>query len=491
MNPEVNSLIRNLESGDPALVRVALQKLGKLGDPAALPAIEKLLSIEEDMIGFFARRAHQKLTSGGAPLGGAPSGGAPSGGAPPLRHAASASRPAPIERPVPPDRPATVPRPPAEVARPASPPEPDFDDSDFVETVESADENGDFDEFLKPPKTGSGRRYDEIAEEASAEQDEEDSPLNSLRAAQPFSFDEDEEEPVARSAADYDAIEEDDDDMAALLQAQGRGRPRYSAPPDEEEDETPVPVSGTTGSGAYDLGVDEDPYADEDLMLLLGKGGPAKAQAGPTAAPEAADDEESPYDAGSYSVDAYDIGTNIMDEIEADASSVSEGNPFEKLLGNSWDEMMNDAGADIEVIGDDAPVLPSGGGKKGAPSSAGPVGAGVYDLDDDQNPDVYGTGDDAEGEENPFVPQSNIFGVPKAGPFAQEVDPDVKRQPAVAAPSRTDAVREDGMPEWWKPQGEPEEDNPDYKGKPYVPTFGKGRPSDDDRSKPGKKPFRK
>lgn len=433
MKLEVSSLIKNLEDGDPALVRVALQKLGKIGDPSALPAIEKLLSVEEDMIGFFARRAHQKIVSAGAPSDGT-----------------SAPRPSIPERSVLPDRPASPVRSP-----------------------------------LQPSAAPTaGRRYDEIAEEGAGDLDDDGPPFEADGSGRSHSHaDEEDDEAVSRAAANYDDLEEEDDDLAALMQAQGRGRARYSTSSmDSEDEDSAVAVPAGAASGAYDLGEDNDPYADEDLMLLLGKGGFGKSSPRPSVREDEPETVDSVYDDGAYSVDAYEIGSNIMDEIEADASSVSEENPFEKLLGNSWDDMLSDAGADVEVLDD------SSAGVYDADDS----GPQVCEADDDKPTSGHGAGDD--GGENPFVPQSTIFGVPKAGPFSQEVDSDAKRKvaSAPAAPNRKEALKDDGMPEWWKPQGEDEGEDADYRGKPYVPSYGKGRSSDEaERPKPGKRPFKR
>lgn len=83
------------------------------------------------------------------------------------------------------------------------------------------------------------------------------------------------------------------------------------------------------------------------------------------------------------------------------------------------------------------------------------------EIDDDQK-----GSDDLEGANN------DMFGIPSTGPFADMTDTrniDVSSEDNIAKDDPL--VAENGMPDWWQPQDE----ESDYGGKPYSPSFGKKR----------------
>lgn len=437
LNPEVSLLLEQLESEDTRTVRVALERLGRLGDRDALPALRDMLSHSDDMVSFFAKRAISKIeaASGGsssdtpsAPTVQPASSGAKTPGpvikAPAIEPASTAtpvppkvsptaSSPSPVPaapvRPLPEKPAAPVPPVAARVSAPA------------VEEEEIEDISADLpplkpEPAIEAPRLQAPRVTVESLDVASLVQEDLDNPFEKLLETGPWDMDSGDE----------------------LL-------------------------SGILDQGAEDLSVE-----------LVDDENPSAAPSRPVREPETPQEERSAprrrqmFD--PWSDEAEEEEDSPVHEVAETPRKAPVNLDSDDLMA-SLQEMSDTSLPDIEVVSDDYDSMDQ------SEDHVYDLSASVSDSSSVELMDQVQDSDETEVQEDT---SASLFGIPNHGPFAELVgggdtsfvEDSAKASPAADLPP----VRDDGMPDWWKPDGEPDGEGDDgYTGKPYVPSFSRGR----------------
>jgi hypothetical protein len=435
VNSNLEDCLKQLKSRDPVKIRLALKGLENLKDPAAVPEIKKFLDHSDKMIVFFAKKAIKKIES--------PQKGASSG--------ASS----------------------------------DTDESD--------------NDVKKRPGLHADPPYD-AAPKNDLTDPPADSPINAVRGKMPLKF-----------------PKSDSPDISVKHGASSNN----SLPPDtviSNEHDSDVLSTGSTDSWLYNSPLNELDSEFNDMDIKE----PFDDQIDIDEVPEdTISFEDLLKDAGSENTEIFNSpspGSDNIIEILDESDSSDQGNPFEDLLNSSWNDASDDDvysadedvySADEDVYSADEDAFDMGMPAKKAFSPKKDTQktekkdlsllSGDNDMDFFKNLDNFDVSvesDDIEtsdesssaedssdedlsdsySEDIPEAPDqgdngSSVFGIPSSGPFAQMSEVtniDVSEIPPNNAVSGNN---NNGMPDWWQPDDA--EKDPDYKGKPYSPSFGK------------------
>ncbi|PKK90792.1 MAG: hypothetical protein CVV64_07900 [Candidatus Wallbacteria bacterium HGW-Wallbacteria-1] len=432
MNPEVSLLLEQLESDDTRSVRVALERLGRLGDPEALPMLREMLSHPDDMVSFFAKRAISKIEAASGTVQVSPSVSTP----------ASTPAPTPAPAPVSASEPAQLPT----NLQPKPQPALQSSESASAESVNLPlaqipviSQTPSVAPILNKPSAPVPvqRVTVENLDVASLIQDDLDNPFERLLETGPWDMQSGDDllDGIMDGGADDSAVEIVDDDVS--------GGSSVSVIPERAQ------PSGPRRRQIYDPWAGEE--SDDDVTEV----------------------SSSVPDSKNYS--------------DSEQNSLKSGSVAD-LSGDAVFDMISDSGSnvpEIEILSDS----PDDDGIYDISSSAGSdltglIGSGDESADEDYysaESEIDETGEDvSEGDSN-----QSVFGIPTQGPFAELVKTDSAQQ-IIGNDSESSRPRpapvensSSGMPEWWKPEGETQnDDDADYSGKPYVPSYGRGRRKD-------------